>query len=113
MRPIQTHQLFMRLIFLFLTVICFRAFSQSYVISGRITDDNKQGLPFSTVLVKGTTIGTNANADGYYTLKVNKGDCELMFPYVGYKKRTEAVSVTENKTLNVSLSPESYELKEV
>lgn len=103
----------MRALALLFIIFSYKAFSQTFVVSGRITDDNKQGLPFSSVLVKGTTIGTNANADGYFTLRIDKGDCELMFQYVGYKKKTVAVSVTENKTLNVALAPESYELKEV
>lgn len=103
----------MRLLALLLIVFSYKAFSQTFVVSGRITDDSKQGLPFSSVLVKGTTIGTNANAEGYFTLRVDKGDCELIFQYVGYKKKTVAVSVTENKNLNVALAPESYELKEV
>lgn len=98
---------------LFLVIFSSRVFSQTYTISGRITDDKNQGLPFSTVLVKGTTNGTNANADGYYTLKVNSGSCDLIFQYVGYRKKTEHLEAGSSKTLNVALAPESYELKEV
>ncbi|MBS1638224.1 MAG: carboxypeptidase-like regulatory domain-containing protein [Bacteroidetes bacterium] len=103
----------MRILFLLFTFLSFNLFAQYHVVSGRITDEKKQGLPFSSVIVKGTTIGTNANADGYYTLRVPDGPCELIFQYVGYKKHTESVVVNDNQTLNVSLSSESYELKEV
>lgn len=87
--------------------------AQTYIVSGKITDDKKQGLPFSSVLVKGTTIGTNTNVDGEYTLKLASGEYDLIYQYVGYKKKVEHVSVTQNLTKNIVLNPESYELKEV
>lgn len=76
-------------------------------------DENKQALPFSSVLVKGTTQGTNANADGLYSIKLQAGTYELVFQYVGYKKKTVTVTLNANETINATLSPESYELKEV
>lgn len=87
--------------------------AQTYVVSGKISDEKRQGLPFSSVMVKGTTIGTNANVDGEYTLKLQSGEYDLVYQYVGYKKKIEHVSVSQNTIKNISLSPESYELKEV
>lgn len=87
--------------------------AQVFVVSGKITDEKHQGLPFSSVMVKGTTQGTNANADGFYTLKLQSGTYELVYQYVGYKKKIERVVVDDNKTHNVNLASESYELKEV
>ncbi|MBC7695281.1 MAG: carboxypeptidase-like regulatory domain-containing protein [Burkholderiales bacterium] len=97
-------------------ILCFvssLAISQTFSVSGKITDDKSQALSFSSVLVKGTTQGTNANADGFYFLRLQPGTYELIFQYVGYKKKVEKVTVEENATKNVSLIPESYELKEV
>lgn len=93
--------------------ISFCAFAQTYSVTGKITDDKNQALSFSSVLVKGTTQGTNANADGFYFLKLQPGTYELIFQYVGYKKKVEKIVVEGNVTKNIILSPESYELKEV
>jgi hypothetical protein len=87
--------------------------AQQVLVSGKITDEKNQALSFSSVLVKGSTQGTNANADGFYSLKLAPGTYELIFQYVGYKKKVEKVIVDGNTIKNVSLSPESYELKEV
>jgi len=103
----------MRLLLLVLLFTSSPFLAQTYVLSGRVTDNAKQPLPFASVLIKGTTIGTNANAEGYYTLKVNAGNHEVLFQYVGYKKRVEAVNLDGNKSLNITLNEESYELKEV
>lgn len=91
----------------------FVARAQSFVVSGKITGAKNEALPFASVLVKGTNLGTNANADGFYTLKLSAGTYQLIFQYVGYRKRTETVLVEGNTMRDVSLSPESYELKEV
>lgn len=102
-----------QLVFLFFIGLFFPAKTQVFVVSGKISDERHQGLPFSSVMVKGTTHGTNANADGFYTIKLQAGTYELVYQYVGYKKKIETVVVKDNITKNVSLSSESYELKEV
>jgi hypothetical protein len=101
------------ILFVFLVFISNCAFAQSYLVTGKISDEKNHALSFSSVLVKGTTQGTNANADGFYSLKLQPGTYELIFQYVGYKKKIETIVVTNNTTKNVALSPESYELKEV
>ena len=66
--------------------------AQYFTISGKITDNNNQGLPFSSVQVKGTTQGTNANSEGFYSLKLAAGSYELIFQYIGYKKKVEIIA---------------------
>ncbi len=94
--------------------IALYANAQFYSISGKITDDNNEVLPFSSVLVKGTTIGTTSNADGFYSLKLKPGKYELVYQYIGYKKTIQTINIVDKSiSLNVSLIPESYELKEI
>jgi hypothetical protein len=101
------------LLSLFLVLFSMVLSSQQVLVSGKITDEKNQALSFSSVLVKGSTQGTNANADGFYSLKLSPGTYELIFQYVGYKKKVEKIVVEGNTIKNVALSPESYELKEV
>jgi hypothetical protein len=101
------------LLSLFLVLFSMVLSAQQVLVSGKITDEKNQALSFSSVLVKGSTQGTNANADGFYSLKLSPGTYELIFQYVGYKKKVEKIVVEGNTIKNVSLSPESYELKEV
>jgi hypothetical protein len=101
------------LLSLFLVLFSVILSAQQVLVSGKITDEKNQALSFSSVLVKGSTQGTNANADGFYSLKLAPGTYELIFQYVGYKKKVEKIIVEGNTIKNVALSPESYELKEV
>lgn len=99
-------------LFLFLLSV-FVTKAQSYMVSGKISDAKNEALPFASVLVKGTNLGTNANADGFYSLRLPAGNYQLIFQYVGYRKKTETVAVQGNTVQDVILNPESYELKEV
>lgn len=87
--------------------------AQTFVLSGKITDTKKEPLPFATIYVKGTSIGTNSNEDGNYTLKVPAGEHEIVYQYVGYSKRIEKVKILENKTLDITLTSDGISLKEV
>lgn len=100
-------------LFLFFAIFCAgQLFSQTFVLSGRI-HDKADALPFATILVKGTTIGTNSNSNGLYTLKLPTGVYDITFQFIGYTKRTIKVELNGDKKLDVELSGEGLSLKEV
>lgn len=89
-------------------------FAQATIIKGHVTDEKQQPLPYTTIFLKNTSVGTTSNSDGYYAFDVPVGDYEIVFQYVGYRKHSEKLSIgNEAITLNISLKPESFELKEV
>jgi hypothetical protein len=83
------------------------------MVSGKVTDSKNNPLPFASILVKGTTIGTNSNADGVYNLRLKPGQYEIIFQYVGYKKESKTIEVNADATLNMVLQSDNYQLKEV
>jgi iron complex outermembrane receptor protein len=60
----------------------------------------KQPLPGTSILVKGTSKGTSADADGKYIISAAVGDI-LQFTFIGYE--TKNVKVT-GSTVNVTLA---------
>ncbi|MEJ7625346.1 MAG: SusC/RagA family TonB-linked outer membrane protein [Ferruginibacter sp.] len=50
------------------------AFSQSRVVSGKVTDSNGKPVPFASVLVKGSSTGVQTDVNGEYSIRVNSGD---------------------------------------
>lgn len=87
--------------------------AQLFSVKGKVTGTNKEELPFATIYVKGTTIGTNSNEEGSYTLKLKPGEYELVFQYVGYAKKIEKINISGDLVLNVDLANEGVALKEV
>jgi outer membrane receptor protein involved in Fe transport len=94
------------------------SFSQNKgTITGTLTDKdaNNQSLPFANVLLKGTSIGTNTDIDGKYTLKVLPGSYTLQLSFVGYESVEIPVTVIANETITVSkaLGSAGYKLEDV
>lgn len=87
--------------------------AQSFILSGKITDTKNNPVPFASVIVKGTTIGTNSNADGVYSIKLSQGKHEIVYQCIGFKKEFKTADLNSNTNLNVTLQPDNYELKEV
>jgi len=82
------------------------SFSQSK-ITGHITGNNSEVIPYATVVVKGTTLGTVADEKGYYELKnLNAGDYIITASYVGYKSSTQSISIHDNETKELSFQLE-------
>jgi len=87
--------------------------SLAATVSGIVTDAQNQPVPFCSVYIKGTTIGTTANADGKYSLEVQRGEYEIVFRSIGYKLFSKSVTVgSESIVVDVTLQLEAYQLKE-
>ncbi|HMH33475.1 MAG TPA: carboxypeptidase-like regulatory domain-containing protein, partial [Puia sp.] len=50
------------------------AFAQTKVVTGKVTDQQGQPVPFASIRVKGTKQGVSADADGNYSIRVKTGD---------------------------------------
>jgi TonB-linked SusC/RagA family outer membrane protein len=85
--------------------------ARELTVSGRVTDDNNEGLPGVNVLVKGTSTGTTTNGEGNYSLVVPDGNGTLVFSYIGYV--TEEVPISNRTSLDVSLVADIKALSEV
>lgn len=79
------------------------------VVTGTVSEANGV-LPGVTVLVKGTSKGSQTDANGRFSLTVNPQDI-LVFSYVGFK--TVEVAVNNQTTLIVRLEEDTTQLKEV
>ncbi|NVK52525.1 MAG: TonB-dependent receptor [Flavobacteriaceae bacterium] len=99
--------------FLFLFA-CMHANSQSFSISGKVSDKNNEPLPSATVLIKKSTNGTTTDYNGNYLLKVKNGSYQVEVRFIGYKTVSKLVTISnQNAILNFSLQPESNVLDEV
>ena len=78
-------------------------------ISGYVSD-NKGNLPGVSVIVKGTTIGTETNFDGKYSIKIPNSKSTLVFSYLGYKTEER---LTNNSTINVTMQENNISLDEI
>jgi TonB-linked SusC/RagA family outer membrane protein len=100
----------LRLILCIIVLATTRLFAQTHTVTGTVTAKD-DGMPVigASVLVKGTTTGTQTDVRGKYTLSVPIGGV-LTFSFVGYAP--QQVPITDN-VINVVLLPENLHLGEV
>lgn len=84
---------------------------QQDFITGTITDENGAPLPGASIVVKGTTNGTQADFDGKFTLTYDGQSTTLVVSYIGYSKKE--ISLNGETTIDIQLSPEASSLDEV
>ena len=92
-------------------VLCMSfSFAQGKTISGNVTDQAGLPLPGVSVLVVGTTTGTQTDFDGNYSIKANIGQV-LRFSYIGQK--TADRTVGSGNVINVTMEEDAQALEEV
>lgn len=88
--------------------------AKGIVVTGHVVDEKNQPLPFVSVFIAGTSIGTTANVEGEYRLDLNQGTHELTYKMIGYTAKVEKVVVQNSTvTLNMQLNQETVNLKAV
>jgi len=93
-----------------LLLCSFMAFSQLRTVTGKITDEKGDPIPFATVAVKGTKSATIADANGYFNIKIQSGDV-LVVSAQGSEKKEFTVGASD--VLNISLAKSNNALQEV
>ena len=86
------------------------AIAQTRTVTGKVADARGNGLPGATVVVRGTSQGISATAEGTYSIAV-ADTAALVFSSVGYNSQT--VRVGGRSVVNVSLSDNTQTLDEV
>src|SRR5690606_33285944 len=81
-------------------------------ISGTITSSSDgTGIPGVSILIKGSTVGTVTDVNGYYVLAAPNGDDILIFSSIGYL--TQEVAVNNRSVIDVVLQEDMQHLEEV
>lgn len=82
------------------------------VIEGRVTDENGEGLPGASVVLKGESTGTITNIDGKFRLTFTENDAEvLVVSFIGYE--TQEFRIGGRSTIDVQMKINPTELDAV
>ncbi|MEG1543723.1 MAG: TonB-dependent receptor [Tannerellaceae bacterium] len=86
-------------------------------LTGHVLDaQTKEHLPFVTIAIKGTTLGTASDATGHFLMKnLPVGRQTLVASYLGYQAVEQEVLVESNKTIEIKLTlrPQALQMDEV
>ncbi|UOQ71909.1 carboxypeptidase-like regulatory domain-containing protein [Hymenobacter cellulosilyticus] len=88
-------------------------FTQAQQLRGVVLDkESNQPLPFASVSVPGTTMGTTTNTEGEFTLRVTKLPITLLITELGHVRDTLRVT-SAAEPVRVALAPATITLPEV
>ncbi|MCB0372827.1 MAG: TonB-dependent receptor [Muricauda sp.] len=94
-----------------LLVLCMSfSYGQEKTISGNVTDQTGLPLPGVSIVVVGTTNGTQTDFDGNYSISASTGQV-LRFSYIGQK--TVERTIGTSSTINVQMEEDAQALEEV
>ena len=85
---------------------------QGIRVSGMVADDNGESLPGVNIVVRGnTSIGTNTDTNGEFSLTVPSDTCVLQISFIGFL--SQEIQVGNRRILSVILKEDVAELEEV
>ncbi len=112
-------KIFLLFVFSLLTSIFTKAIipnpDRDIVVIGHVVSNNEH-VPFASISIKGTSLGTVTDIDGHYRLaNLPAGTYTIVASMVGYKPNKQVISVVEGEELkvNFSLEEDVIELNQV
>jgi hypothetical protein len=94
--------------------ICSITIAQQFSVKGNISDGaTGESLSFANIRIGGTTIGTAANLEGNFEIKLKPGNYSVITSFIGYKSDTVRIQLDNNKSISVMLEPIPVKLPEV
>lgn len=98
-------------------LFCLNSYSQvseKTVIKGSVIDAlTGIPIPFASVFLKGTTVGTLTDNNGKYTIETNLAAGTISFSFIGYQSESRDIKQGIEQTIDVRLSLSSITLDEV
>ena len=81
---------------LLLFMVCARAQERTYVLRGAVADSlTGQRIPYATVRIEGTSIGTYTNESGYFVLpQIPDSHKQVVVTSIGFKEKTFDIKVS-------------------
>jgi len=103
----------MRLLFFIFSILLFKNIV-AQKITGTIFNEKGDLLPFSSITIKGTSIGVSANNRAKFTISLSPGKYTLVCQHIGYASRQEEITInSQDKEISFVLSEQKLLMKEV
>ena len=84
-----------RVTFLFIITSFTVSLNAQIELSGRIVDENQEGLSFANVIIEGTYEGTATDVDGNFELSSSTSPMNIIISYIGYKTKRLSFTASE------------------
>jgi len=95
-------------------LLLFSCFNLSAQLSGTITDELGNPLPYASIYIDDSSRGTSSNVEGKYNFNLAPGKHSIVFQYVGFESQTIEIEIQDSPiNKNIKLLPSQIQLTEV
>ena len=101
---------------LILSLLSLSISAQTASITGKVTNENNEAIPFATVQIQNTSKATTSDSEGNYSIHdIEPGSYIIEFTSLGHKSRKATIFLKEGeeKEFSVQLKEEFQDLSEV
>ncbi len=81
------------------------------IITGTVSDSEGTPLAGASISIKGSSLGTQTDGEGRYSIRIAENTAVLVFSFLGMQ--TQEHLVGNNQTVNVSLRPVDQKLEDI
>jgi hypothetical protein len=104
--------MFKKLLFIVFILVDLQ-FAAAINVKGIVTDEENEPVPFASVFISGTTIGTTTNENGFYLLSLKEGKYTITVKSIGFSALSKEVTLkNEEIELAFQLKKETIKIKE-
>ncbi|WP_417361369.1 TonB-dependent receptor [Galbibacter sp.] len=104
----------MKCIYLLTLFFTLPFFAQQKTVQGKVTDQNRIPIPYVTVSIKNSSIGTATDNNGNYQITFQESDHPIIvFSAVGYQTITRDLPANTTVSLNIILQEDLEQLDEI
>ena len=88
-------------------------YGQNGGLQGIVKDQAGNGLGFATIYIRNIETGTTTNSEGYYQIKLDPGNYDIVFQYLGYETDVRFIQVNNKmQNLDITLQAVTFTLSE-
>lgn len=104
-----------KLLSIFLALLCLQGFAQDFTISGSIKDnsDGEDLIGVNVTVKELRGVGATTNIYGFYSLSLPKGDYTIIYSFLGMADQFVKVKLDKNIRKDIELKSSSSKLNEV
>ncbi len=85
--------------------------SAQTVIEGKVIDaESGDPIPFASVVIKGTAVGSPTDFDGFYRIEGDAASDTILVSFIGYETKYKVYKKGVTQTINFQLTPEAKSL---